>query len=462
MKIKPGLIVAISLCLVALGELRILPTTLPTVLAVRARNLGQKTENSAFKNNIYQLTQSNNFHLTSLSSNLSLKLPKNMENKQNFNNLESNRKLVDAHTRFSFKLFSKIQKEETNKNIFISPLSLGIALSMTYNGANGKTQQAIAQTLELKGISLEELNLASAALKENLVNIDPKVELQIANSFWINGREPLKPEFVQIIKQFYSSEVKNLTFSDPSALSIINSWVNENTNHKIDKILDKIPPNTVFILLNAISFNGTWKYPFPKHATKDHPFILLNGQPKIHPLMFHQIYGLRYYENELFQAVSLPYGDGRLSMYIFLPNKSITIAKFYENLNAENWDKWLNYLNNNEDYQGSESTIVGLPRFKLEYEIDLKDTLKSLGMEIAFNSDADFSRMTPNPLWISFVKQKALIEVDEEGTKAAAVSAVGGSRSAPNEMIIDRPFFCAIRDNQTGVILFMGSVVEPE
>lgn len=168
-----------------------------------------------------------------------------------------------------------------------------------------------------------------------------------------------------------------------------------------------------------------------------------------------------YLENELFQLVGLPYGKGRLSMYIFLPNPGISLSEFYQHLNAENWEKWLDQLNNRQN-DVFEAISVGLPRFKLEYEIDLENSLKSLGMDIAFRAEADFSAMTSLPLFISFVKHKAFVEVNEQGTSAAAVTAVAGTRSPGIPMIVDRPFFCAIRDNETGAILFMGSIVEPK
>lgn len=384
--------------------------------------------------------------------------------KQNFSESEINRKLISANTRFSFKLFSLILNKQPSENIFISPASIALALSMTYNGASGKTQEAIAKTLELQGISVREINLANAALKKSLVNIDSQVELSIANSLWLKDGQPFQDNFVKDISQFYEAEVKNINFGDATALSIINNWVKQTTNQKIEQIVGKedIDRNTVFLLLNAIYFLGTWQYPFPKDETTERPFTLLDGTQKMHPMMFREKnYQLQYLETELFQLVSLPYGKGRLSMYIFLPNRGISLAEFYKHLNAENWDKWINNLNNNENYT-VEAVSIGLPRFKLEYEIDLKNPLKSLGMDIAFSQGADFSAMTPIPLFISFIKHKTFVEVNEEGTSAAAVTAVGGTRSPGINMIVDRPFFCAIRDNETGAILFMGSIVEPK
>lgn len=374
-----------------------------------------------------------------------------------------NAKLVTANTRLSFKLFRELLKKQPNENIFISPASVTIALDMVYNGANGKTQQAIAQTLELQGMSLQEINQANAALKVTLSNPDPEVQISIANSLWAGEAEPFKPEFIEKIQHFYSAEAKNLNFGAPGASNIINDWVKENTNGKIDNMVDEIGSGTVFVLLNAIYFKGTWKYEFPPEATKQQPFTLLNGTQKPHPMMFRQVNNLQYYQNEMFQAISLPYGEGRLSMYIFLPFKEVSLKTFYESLNAENWQKWLNQFDSPDksgDHTGE--ILIGLPRFKLEYSIELNDALKALGMEIAFQEGADFSAMTPSRLRIDLVKHKTFVEVNEEGTEAAAVTGVGMTRGIPDEMIVNRPFFLVIRDNQTGTILFMGSIVEPE
>lgn len=374
-----------------------------------------------------------------------------------------NSKLVTANTKLSFKLFSEILKKQPNENIFISPASASIGLAMTYNGANGETQQSIAKTLELQGMSLQEINQANAALKETLENPDPSVQFSIANSLWTGEGRPFKAAFIQNMKGFYKAEVKNLNFGDSSTPSIINNWAKQHTQGKINEIIDEqeINQNTVFVLVNALYFQGYWTEPFPKEATKNAPFTKLDGTTKQHPMMFQQMGEVQYYRNEMFRAISLPYGGKRLSMYVFLPHKEIGLTNFYENLNAENWEKWISQLNNSSKKAYPEELYVGLPRFKLEYSIKLNDTLKALGMDIAFTQDADFSAMTPQPISLTFVKQKTVLDVNEAGTEAAAVTAMGGTRSASEPMIVNRPFFFAIRDNQTGTILFMGSIVDP-
>jgi serpin B len=369
-----------------------------------------------------------------------------------------NAKLIAANTRLSFKLFSAILKQQPEQNIFISPASVAIALSMTYNGAKGETQQAIAQTLELQGMSLEDINQGYAALRGTFTHLDPKVQLSVANSLWARKGEPFVPEFLQKNQDFYGAKITDLDFNDPQTPSIINTWVKQSTNGKIDTIVDgkEIEPNTILFLINAIYFKGLWTTPFDKTKTQELSFTLLNGTQKAHPIMFQQAqYG--YYANNLFKAVTLPYGQERLSLYIFLPQENVSLQTFYKNLNAENWEQWMNQFQ-------AKQVLVGLPRFRLDYGLELNDILKSLGMAIAFDQNqADFTGMTPRSAYISRVKHNTFFEVNEEGSEAAGATSVQmGTRAAPPQLIADRPFFCVIRDNQTKTILFMGSIVKPQ
>ena len=373
-----------------------------------------------------------------------------------------NPKVTAANTRFSFKLFSEILKQnnsQNSQNIFISPTSVAIALAMTYNGAKGETQQAMAKSLELQGISLQEINSANAALIAAVQNADDKVQLNIANSLWAKQDINFNPDFLQTTEDFYKATVTNLDFSDPGAVNAINDWVKQSTNGKIDRIVQQINPDDVMFLINAIYFKGKWTKEFNPAQTTQQPFYLTAGEEKQHPLMS-QSGEYSYYENKKFQAVSLPYGnDGRLSLYVFLPSDNSSLTAFYQALNADNWEKWIAQFRNR---QGS----IRLPRFKINYELTLNDTLKALGMEVAFEPKADFSGIGDN-LALSEVKHKTFVEVNEEGTEAAAATSVGITlTSAPSEqpfqMNVDRPFFCAIRDNQTGTVLFMGSIVNPQ
>ncbi|MEH1769438.1 MAG: serpin family protein [Nostoc sp.] len=389
----------------------------------------------------------------------SLPQPENPLQKKTVN---TDTKIVESSNKFGFKLFSEVLKNDRGgNNIFISPSSVAIALAMTYNGASGSTQQAMAKTLELQGMNLPEINSSYAAvLKQLLDNPDAKVQLKIANSLWANQDVSFAPDFLKRTQDFYQAKVSNLNFKDAAASNIINNWVKENTNGKINKIVETIEPNQVLFLINAIYFKGNWSNEFDKKETAQYPFYITSGRRKQHPMMS-QKGDYKYYESEQFQAVSLPYGkDGKFSFYIFLPKQNSNLKVFYENLNVENWEKWMTQFNKQKGF-------IRLPRFKTDYEVTLNDALKSLGMEEAFSNKANFSGMGKN-FAISQVKHKTFIEVNEEGTEAAAATSVGMVATSlrqepePFRMIVDRPFFSAIRDNQTGSLLFMGSIIDPQ
>ena len=370
--------------------------------------------------------------------------------------------VVRANAKFGFNLFNEIRKTEQEKNIFISPFSVSIALAMALNGASGETEQAMTHTLQLQGLDSESINPGYAGLRQTLLMSDPKVTLTIANSLWARQGFSFKQDFLQRNTQFFGAEVSTLDFMDPNTLTTINQWVNTNTNGKITKILDEINPDAVLFLINAIYFKGSWQTEFEPARTRDGTFHLATGGEKQVPMMT-RTGDYRYYENyeENFQAISLPYGDGRISMYIFLPSRESNLNTFLENLNAENWENWISQFREQE-------VFLSMPKFKLEYEKTLNNPLQSLGMGIAFApGGADFSRMADletlgRNLYIGEVLHKAVVEVNEEGTEAAAVTSIGVRvTSAPPAFIADRPFFFAIRDNETKTVLFMGIVVDP-
>ena len=360
--------------------------------------------------------------------------------------------VASANTRFGFKLLQDLQEREPGANIFISPLSISIALTMTYNGAVGETERAMAETLEIDDLDLSTINNSNKALRNNLENPDPKVEISIANSIWSRQGIEFNHDFLERNRVFFGAEIASLDFSSPQATATINEWVDTNTNGKIKKIVERIDPQTLLFLINAIYFKGNWQDEFNKSLTRTGTFHLPNGSEKRVQMMRREG-EYPYFRGENFEATSLPYGDGRMSMYIFLPNRSSNLNKFLRNLNAENWETWISQL------QDRRHELM-LPRFRLEYEVRLNDTLEALGMGIAFGGGADFSSMGPN-LFISEVRHKTFVEVNEEGTEAAAVTAVAGVKSVPAVFRVDRPFFFTIYDTETETILFMGTVTEP-
>jgi len=371
--------------------------------------------------------------------------------------------IVKANTRFGFKLFSRMFLNEPDKNIFISPFSIFMALEMTYNGADGKTMEEMAGVMEIQGMSPGDVNGASLNLLNSMEKMDPGVKLAIANSLWGRKGINFKAKFVNSAKSYYNAEVRSFDFADPKTISIINSWVEKKTSGKIDRIVEKINPLDILFLINATYFKGTWAREFDKELTKERIFTLADGKKKKIPMMC-QSGKFKYLETEKFQAISLPYGKGRLSMYIFLP-KDGDVKDFCSMLNYGNWQEWM------FNFHRTEGDIV-LPKFKMGYEANLGRVLISLGMKTAFDiNNANFTKMCAPPMdpYISKVKHKTFVEVNEEGTEAAGVTAIRmtlkGMPVRPPErfnMVVDHPFFCAIRDNLTGTILFMGNIMEPK
>ncbi len=370
-------------------------------------------------------------------------------------------RLVEANTGFAFHLFQTLLDGAPGANLFISPASVSLALAMTYNGAAAETAEAMAETLGLGGMDLEEVNAAFADLHTILQNPDPKVELAVANSLWARQGKKFYEDFLQRNEDYFGAEVTELDFDRPDAAATINRWVEEKTKGKIKDLIEPpIDPLTVLFLINAIYFKAAWSEPFNPDQTREIPFYLPGGSSKEHPTMFREGQ-FRCLEQEGFQAVSLPYGKtGRLSFYLFLPGPEQELDDFYKGLTAETWGSWMDQFAETEAY-------IGLPRFKFEYEASLNDALKAMGMEIAFEAGtADLSKMKPVPpdMFIAEVKHKTFVEVNEKGTEAAAATSVEvRDESAPGFMMIaDRPFFFSIVDNKTGSILFMGQVTNPQ
>lgn len=370
------------------------------------------------------------------------------------------KKVVSSSEDFGFKLFNKINEFEGEKNIFISPLSISMALGMALNGAAGTTYDAMQSTLELSSLSNQEINESYKSLIELLTQIDPRVTFQIANSIWYENSMTFEKEFIDLNKKYFNAEVAGLNFGDPNSVKTINNWVSENTNRKIEGILDFIPPEAIMYLINAIYFKGTWQYEFNKEYTKDDFFNLPNGEKVNCKMMAQTNEKFKYYSNSNFEAVDLPYGNGYFSMTIFLPNFDKSEETILEQLNKENWELWLN------NFTETEGTIQ-LPKFELEYEFKLNDVLQALGMQIAFDPmNADFTNLyKPGAVYISEVKHKTYVKVDEEGTEAAAVTSVEFSRTSVGDnsffMRVNRPFIFIIRESNSGSILFMGKIINP-
>ena len=359
---------------------------------------------------------------------------------------------------FSLDIFRELAKGGEN-NVFLSPTSIAVALAMTLNGARNETAAQMQEVLRLQGLDSQDVNEGLFAISSLLQHADKKVEVRLSNALWANKDVTIDDRFIRDNKEYFGAMLANMDFSSPDTVETINGWVSERTNGKIAKILEgPIDPQTILFIMNAIYFEGSWQKPFKASNTQQETFYGLSGDKTV--AMMHQSESFRYGEPGGGQMIHLPYGDGDLGMYVYLPGEGASVADTVANLDAKTWDEWIGGLS---ESQGN----IALPRFRLEYDTYLKNVLTAMGMPDAFSdTDADFTGIAEGAS-IEDIRHKAFVDVDEKGTRAAAVTSVEMRATAvedpqkPFSMTVDRPFLFAIAQERTGTILFMGSVVDP-
>jgi serpin B len=340
----------------------------------------------------------------------------------------------------------------------ISPFSAYAALSMTANGASGATLSQMTQMLGTSPEQLDQLNQLHAKWMKSLTS-SSGVKLEIANAIYSDESTPFKQSFISLCQTKFGAEAHSEDFSKNETVSAINKWCRDKTHGKITRMLDKLEKTEKMVLLNAIYFNGKWDEKFDKSATKDDHFKGLSGE-NIAIKMMHQSLDTGYYKGPNFSAVSLEYEGHKQRMYVFLPNPDVKMDAFEAQFTPKNWKTWTwNF--------GQRYVTLSMPKFKIEYKSELKDTLMSLGMKNAFTQDADFTKMLAANAFISQVVQKTYMDVNEEGTEAAAVTEVGvatlgaATPPMPATFRVDRPFVVALVDVTTDQILFLGTVTNP-
>jgi serpin B len=373
---------------------------------------------------------------------------------------------VTSVSAFGFKLLRELTGQAPDRNVFISPAGLALALTLTWNGARGETQAAMGRTLELPHEDAAVINQDLHALQQSLTLPSGQPELNIANSVWAHLGIPLAPYFERMNQMYFQAQLFTRDLHDAGAAPAINAWIGRETRGKITNAVapeDLQRPDPIFVVLvNAVYFHGLWHEPFDRAATMDERFRAPHRKRLKVPMMSQQ--GTYFYavDGEM-QAVSLPYADGRFSMHIWLPRRTNGVWRVAEELNAQDWEGWIGSM---RERPGT----IKLPRFEIEYGEQLKPALTNLGMGIAFDAErADFTDLSPSPLWLDEVKHKSYVQVNEQGTEAAAATVVGAAGCAPPPpppggpftMIVDHPFLCAIRDNATGVLLFLGIIADP-
>ena len=369
--------------------------------------------------------------------------------------------ILQSSNQFGMELFRDLADDlPGNNNLFISPLSVYLALTMTYNGAATKTATDMQNTLGYGDLTKEEINQSCKDLVNIILHADPKVTMEIANSIWYRNTVEVKQNFILLNQNYFDADVKPSDFNDQGTVGLINNWVKDKTHKKIDKVINEISPNAIMYLINAIYFKGTWKYTFDKTKTTFKPFYLNQTDTAMVPFM-EQTATINYFENDLLEAIELPYGNKGFSMVVLVPKDGETVNDLIASLSETNWQSWNSGMNQIK-------LKVLMPRFKFSYDTLLNESLKTLGMSKAFSpNEADFTNIADlKPLFISFVLHKSFVDVNEDGTEAAAVTVVGVETTAspidqPKTFIANKPFIFAIKENTNNTILFSGLINKP-
>jgi serpin B len=386
----------------------------------------------------------------------------NTDENKTINLDEKSAQLIEADNTFGLELFQKIREESEKENIMISPLSISVAFAMAYNGADKDTKTEMEKAMKLNGLTTEQINNSYRMLIKALQSLDEKVVFELANAIFYADGFTVKPDFLNINKTVYDAEVEKLNFNSQAAVDRINDWVSEKTNDKITKIIENVSPLDRMVLLNAIYFNGIWTNKFDEKGTHNLSFTKTNGTTIEVPMMQKEE-KLDYTTNSLFSAVKMPYGNGQYNMVVMLPATGKNSQNVIDALSFSNWKNWMT------EFETKDPVVVTMPRFKFAFEIKLNDVLKQMGMNKAFEPYvANFSKISETDLYISSAVHKSFIDVNENGTEAAAVTSITfTTTSAGNEppktiFYVDKPFVFAITEKDTDAILFIGEVNHPE
>jgi len=370
---------------------------------------------------------------------------------------------ASPQARFAFRLFRELSPADDSANIFFSPSSVMLCLALVRELARGETRESIAKALEIADLDHAGVEREIASLK-SAFSARTDAEISFANALFISRHAQIGDPLQTRLHIQYDAELSELDFSSPEAVATINAWVNARTKGKIWRILSQLSPQTALIALNAVYFKSRWLVPFMDELTQDEPFRVADGPVKQVPMMM-QDGTYRYYKDQQIQLAALPY-RGKIAMYILLPRPDADINRFQQSLTSGLWESWISKLR-------SEPGTIQLPRFRVDYDAELNSALAALGMERAFDPGrAEFGQVQTDypPVWLDRVVHRAVAEVNEEGTEAAAVTMtrVALSSAMPRKppktfkMFVDHPFFALIRDESTKTILFMGWIGDPQ
>lgn len=372
--------------------------------------------------------------------------------------------VVKGNNQFSFDFYQSTLAKERN-NAFASPFSVSSAFAMLYAGAENETMQEISKVLYFGGSP--DFHAQQAKMQNDLqANLPAGVSLDIANALWLQREALLLPAYKRTVEEEYKAKVALVNFGDAiGACKTINDWVSLKTRQKIKEILlpQHINDLTRLVLTNAIYFKASWKKAFDKKENQQMPFTTEKGIAVNCDFMHARQY-FKYYENAQMQMAEIPYTDDSASMVVMLPREGTTLEAFEKEITFQNYETWTKGLREHQE------VYLYLPKFKIESSFSLNEDLKEMGIKKAFTEGADFKKIMKDiPLFISKVLHKSFVEVNEEGTEAAAVTAIimqttsSATHERPDPKIFkaNRPFVFAIKDNKTGAILFIGKVMKP-
>lgn len=377
--------------------------------------------------------------------------------------LAAKAKLIEADAGFSVDLFKAIHAADTSSNIFISPLSVSMALGMTMNGAIGNTLFEMQNTLGFADMTQEEINKGYRSLKRQLEGADDNVEFTVANSVWSKQDYSVKEEFTNTVEEYFDAETASLDFNDPATLDRINQWVSDKTNERITKIIEKIDPLDVMFLINAVYFNGSWAYEFDPEETEPFNFYL-NQDDIVEVEMMNQKNYAGYFVSKDITLLELPYGEDAFSMLFIKPSEEGgTIDELIETqLSRTTLSNWQSNITR-------DTANYFIPKLELEYKRKMIPDLQALGMKQVFIEGAaelDNLFNGTNNIYVSDVMHKTFLKMDEEGTEAAGVTAVtitleSAGPPEPPTIIFNQPYLLILKEKATGAILFMGKIGDP-
>lgn len=370
---------------------------------------------------------------------------------------EDAREIASLVNQFAFDLFTSVVDDNPDSNVFFSPLSISMALGMQLNGADGNTRTDMLSSMHLTGLEAEQINQGFRNLMGYINTHDPEIELSTVNSIWLNNGVVIKRDFVSRNQYFFDASVANVDFQSAGTVDLINQWISSYTGGKITDVLDMIPAEAFMYLVNAIYMDAPWTVPFDTLKTTQRVFSMSDGaQIPCHFMIDYR--GISFVDADIFEAVELQYGNGDFSMVLILPREDLQINDVVGLVGSE-WEF------RSDSFQKT-NLHIAVPKFRFTYDIDLEPVLTSLGMSVIFDPiNANFTGITDDPgVYVSRALHKAYVGVSESGTEATAATVIETSFTGePPEPDVNfnRPFLFLIKEAHSGLILFMGKVVNP-